>query len=126
MAERTKPESPGVTPYASLEEMNEEHSTLNRRRRTGFVDNPVDLKGEIAVFLQRGGATGAFLSGDNERYSAQSLLSYWSNVLYRLDKDVEVSDVLAPFDPKRSSDLTGVDNPYLTLSRPAEEDLTRS
>lgn len=72
-----------AAPYASLEELKEEHSTLLRRRRDGFDDNPSAFLGEVETFRKRGCATGSILGDPAERYAAQSLLTYWSNVLYR-------------------------------------------
>src|SRR5262249_36934924 len=62
----------------------EEHSMLVRRRRTGFLKDPKNLESEILTFLARGCATGALLDGDERRGEAQNLLTYWSNILYRL------------------------------------------
>ena len=75
------PPSDPVQPFASLEELKAEHAELQRRRR--LFDKDEKMSEEIALFLYRGHATGALLGPDEERYAAQGLLSYWSNILYR-------------------------------------------
>jgi WD40 repeat protein/tetratricopeptide (TPR) repeat protein len=105
--------------------MKVEHSTLLRRRRTGFLNSLDTLKQEIETFLARGRVTGTLLGDDDERYEAQNLLTYWSNILYRLAAQ-RTNDVLAKFDWSRSPRLADEDNPYLRLDHLPEEGLSRS
>src|SRR5271166_597309 len=102
---------PDATPFASLEELKAEHSTLLRRRRGGFEENASVFLGEVETFLRRGYATGSILGDEAERYSAQSLLSYWSNALYREGREVP-EDTLAEFDPGQAPDLADAACPY--------------
>jgi WD40 repeat protein/tetratricopeptide (TPR) repeat protein len=111
-------------PYLSLEQLKQEHSTLLRRRRTSFIENS-EIIPEIVTFLARGAQTGTLLGGDDERYEAQDLLSYWSNILYRLEAKT-ANAVLAEFEPTRSPKLADSDNPYLNLDRPSAEGLARA
>ncbi|MBO0700240.1 MAG: hypothetical protein J2P46_17705, partial [Zavarzinella sp.] len=95
------PPPPGpIRPYASLGEMKAAHTLLQRRRRGDFAKDPT-LSGEIAEFLYRGHATGALIGSEDERYHAQGLLTYWSNILYRRGGEVE-DDSLARFDATRA------------------------
>jgi WD40 repeat protein/Tfp pilus assembly protein PilF len=111
-------------PYHSLEQMKADHSALLRRRRTGFV-NPDEMNIEIKTFIGRGRETGTFLGSDDERYEAQNVLTYWSNILYRLTEQ-RVNDVLANFELSQSPRLADKDNPYLDLDHPSKKDLSRS
>ena len=112
---------PDAAPYASLEELKAEHSTLLRRRRGGFEDNPAAFLGEVETFLKRGFATGRILGDEAERYSAQSLLTYWSNALYREGREVP-EDALAEFDPGQTPELADTECPYVGLGQQQEGD----
>jgi len=126
MSERLIVEAPaGAVPYASLEELKAEHSTLLRRRRDGFQDDPSVFLDEVESFLQRGYATGVVLGDEAERYAAQSLLTYWSNILYREGREVpEVS--LTDFDPATAPELVDAECPYLGMDQLAEGQPVRS
>jgi WD40 repeat protein len=112
------PPSEPVRPFASLEELKAEHADLQRRRR--MFDKDEKMSEEIALFLYRGHATGALLASDDERYAAQGLLSYWSNILYRRGGEV-ADDSLEKYDPSQAPQLTDVKNPYETLIHPEAE-----
>ena len=112
MCDHLTAEAPADAPaYASLEELKTEHSTLLRRRRGGFVADRSTVLGEIETFLRRGYATGKVLGDEAERYAAQSLLTYWSNVFYREGREVP-EDTLAEYDPGQTPDLDDTDCPY--------------
>ncbi|HKB06224.1 MAG TPA: WD40 repeat domain-containing protein [Gemmataceae bacterium] len=111
----------GIRRFASLEAMKEEHSTLLRLRRAGGYDSDPDtLKQMIREFIDRGRATGALLRGHEERYSAQNLLTYWSNVLSRMEGETP-DDELLSYDSSQAPSLNAIPNPYLSLARPTEE-----
>ena len=122
MSDQLTAEAPAdAAPYASLEELKAEHSTLLRRRRGGFVDNPAAFLGEVETFLKRGYATGHILGDEAERYSAECLLTYWSNVLYREGREVP-EDALAEFDPGQAPELADTECPYVGLRQQQEGD----
>jgi WD40 repeat protein/tetratricopeptide (TPR) repeat protein len=122
MSDHLAAEAPAdAPPYPSLEELKAEHSTLLRRRRGGFVDNPAAFLGEVETFLKRGHAMGRILGDEAERYSAQSLLTYWSNVLYRKGRQVP-EDALAEYDPGQAPELADTECPYVGLGQQQEGD----
>ena len=122
MSDQLTAEAPAdAAPYASLEELKAEHSTLLRRRRGGFEDNPATFLGEVETFLKRGFATGRILGDEAERYSAQSLLTYWSNALYREGREVP-EDALAEYDPGQAPELADTECPYVGLGQRQEGD----
>ena len=98
--------------------MKEEHSNLLRRRRCDFEDSPSGFLDEIETFLKRGFASGSVLGDDAERYSAQSLLTYWSNVLYREGREPG-EDSLVEFNPDQAPELSDEKCPYFRLNQPA-------
>ena len=83
--------------------------------------------GEIGSFLRRVCATGRILGDEAERYSAQSLLTYWSNILYskysKYSKGHEVpDDTLAEFKPGQAPELADTECPYVGLGHQQEGD----
>jgi WD40 repeat protein/energy-coupling factor transporter ATP-binding protein EcfA2 len=84
---------------------------LERRRLSG--DTP-EFLAEVAAFIRRASATGAWLDADNDRWASQSVLDYWANVMYRCGH--EISDAtLAEFDPALAPELLDSLCPYLGL-----------
>src|SRR5262249_54009684 len=69
---------------------------------------------EVETFVRRGYATGSVLGDEAERYAAQSLLTYWSNVLYREGREV-AEDALAAFNPSEVPELVDAECPYFRL-----------
>jgi WD40 repeat protein/tetratricopeptide (TPR) repeat protein len=114
MYEHAAIEATVSVPYASLEELKEEHTTLLRRRRGGFEADPSAFLDDVATFLRRGFASGSVLGDDAERYSAQSLLTFWSNVLYREGREVP-EESLAEFNPDQAPELLDAECPYFRL-----------
>jgi WD40 repeat protein len=126
MSEQLAAEAPaGAAPYASVEELKAEHSTLLRRRRDGFHDDSSVFIDEVETFLHRGYATGVVLGDDAERYAAQSLLTYWSNVIYRAGREVR-EDSLALFDDSKAPELEGAECPYVDMDQIVEGRVVRS
>src|SRR6266508_2554121 len=69
---------------------------------------------EIAAFVRRGSATGVLLNADDDRWTSQSMLDYWSNLLYRLGYEPPDA-TLATFDPALAPELEDALCPYLGL-----------
>jgi CheY-like chemotaxis protein len=75
-------------------------------------------------FLRRGGVTGALLETDSDRHAAESLLDYWTTILYRAG--IEPPDAsLREFDPDLTPDLEDALCPYLGLEVFRESDSSR-
>ena len=73
-------------------------------------------------FVRRAAATGQVLATDAERESAQRLVTFWSNFLYRAGRDLAGEDALAEFDAGQAPDLSGIQCPYAGLGEvPAAE-----
>jgi WD40 repeat protein/energy-coupling factor transporter ATP-binding protein EcfA2 len=88
------------------------------RQREG--DSPAVLD-QIERFLQRGCAIGILLDNEDERWSVQSLLDYWANLLGRSER-VRPEVTLAEFDPEQAPELPDEKCPYLGLNAFGEED----
>ena len=99
--------------FASIDELNARHDQLVAR----FHENKADAAAiaEAIAFMRRAAATGALLYPDAERSAAQSLLNYWSNVLYRHDVsgDTLPDGDLFDFDPDAGADLTNAEYPFI-------------
>jgi WD40 repeat protein/tetratricopeptide (TPR) repeat protein len=63
------------------------------------------------------------LAGNDERYTAQNILTYWANFLYRSWQQVE-DDSLADFKPSLVPELADAVNPYGDFDRPPEDGLS--
>jgi len=101
-----------LTYFPSLAALKAAHIELLERRSVGN-DTPAFLA-EIAAFIRRGSATGALLNADDDRWASQSMLDYWSNLLYRLRQDPPDA-TLAAFDPAMAPELEEALCPYLGL-----------
>src|SRR5262245_42432031 len=97
--------------FPSLESLRAAHGDLLRRAQSGHSPELLD---EIADFVQRGRATGALLDADGDRWSAQSLLDYWTTTLYRASREVP-DGTLDEFDPSLAPTLPDARCPYLGL-----------
>lgn len=70
-----------MKPFASFKALRDAHSRLRKRRyERGMTPR---LLRDIDKFVQRGRLTGVLLAGEEERRYAQTVLDYWTNVLYR-------------------------------------------
>lgn len=98
--------------FPSFASMRSAHEQLLQRRRAdgenqAFLDT-------LTAFVERARATGVSLDDDNDRWAAQSLIDYWSSVLYRAD--IELPDTtLAEFDESRAPFLDDALCPYRGL-----------
>jgi hypothetical protein len=72
--------------FPSLVALKEAHGELLQRRRAEG-ESPA-LLDAIAAFISRAQATGALLDDDGARDTAQSLLTYWDNLLYRFKRSL--------------------------------------
>src|SRR5688572_23561538 len=83
--------------YCSFVLMMDAHNELLQRQSKGAERE--DYLTAIQDFLKKAQATGAVLQQPDERYTAQSLLNYWTTVLYRADITYSDDLTLASFDP---------------------------
>lgn len=91
------------------------------RQREGDTPAVLDY---IEQFIQRGSATGVLLDDEDERWSAQSVLDYWANLVARADRP-RPEATLAEFDPAQAPELPDEQCPYLGLNAFQENDSTR-
>ncbi len=101
-----------LTCFPSLAALKAAHIALLERRR--LHDDIPAFVAEIAAFVQRGSATGVLLHADDDRWTSQSMLDYWSNLLYRLGYEPPDA-TLAAFDPVLAPEIADVLCPYLGL-----------
>ena len=81
--------------FSSLAALRVAHSELMDHRRDN--GQSAAFLADIASFLCQGRMAGALLDGDADRWAAQSLLDYWSNILLRSGGEA-VDASLAEFD----------------------------
>ncbi len=98
--------------YPSLGVLRVSHADLLRRRRAEG-ETPA-LWEEAARFIADGRASGAVLDNDAERETAQSLLDYWSTLLYQAGQP-ETDATLHEFDPELAPELPDEPAPYVGL-----------
>jgi hypothetical protein len=84
---------------------------LKRYREAGTAPAVLD---QIQVCVDRGRRTGALLDSDGDRWTAQSLLDYWTAVLYRAGREPS-GTVLDEFDHELAPALPDELCPYLGL-----------
>ena len=85
---------------------------LQRRRSDGTTPG---LLREVDVFIRRAQATGAWMDADEDRWTCQSLLDYWSNILFRAGH-APLDASLAEFDPDLAPELPDEPCPYVGLA----------
>ncbi|OUC14738.1 MAG: hypothetical protein B0A82_10425 [Alkalinema sp. CACIAM 70d] len=71
----------GSNRFPSIESLRTFHSNLLKRYKES--ENEPNILIEVEQFLYKGRATGTILDEEDERWSVQSLLDYWSALLYR-------------------------------------------
>ena len=98
--------------FPSLAALREKHTALIQHQR----DNPddVELAAKITRFIRIGGATGAVIEGEADRWAAQSLLDYWASQILRMDQEVPDASLVA-FNPELEPILQDHLCPYLGL-----------
>lgn len=78
------------------------------------------LAGQIAAFLRQSQATGVLLDAEPERWTAQSLLDYWTATLLSAGEQPPPA-ILADFDPNLAPELPDGLCPYVGLDAFREE-----
>jgi signal transduction histidine kinase/energy-coupling factor transporter ATP-binding protein EcfA2 len=104
--------------FPSLASLRAAHSELLKRHRES--GSTTELLAEIEEFIYRGRATGALLDTDEDRWASQSLLDYWSAILYRAGREPPDA-TLAEFDSALAPELDDARCPYLGLEAFREE-----
>ena len=98
--------------FPSVSALRIAHRDLLKRYRQH--ENKVELTAAITDFILKGKATGVLLDNDADRWSCQSLLDYWTSILYRADYEPPDA-TLEEFDPILAPELKEEDCPYLGL-----------
>jgi hypothetical protein len=75
---------------------------------------------EIEAFVRKGSATGALLDAEDDRWEGQSLLDYWSAMLYRAGFEPPDAS-LAEFNPDLAPDIPDSLCPYVGLDAFGED-----
>jgi WD40 repeat protein/GAF domain-containing protein len=104
--------------FPSLSSLRSAHSELLKHHRES--GSTTELLAEIEEFIYRGRATGALLDTDEDRWASQSLLDYWSAILYRAGHEPPDA-TLAEFDSALAPELNDARCPYLGLEAFREE-----
>ncbi len=105
--------------FPSLASLRVAHGELLKRHRERGSEPEVMT--EIKQLIRRGRATGALLDREDDRWAAQSLLDYWSSLLYRAGLEPPEA-TLVEFDPDLAPDLADHLCPYLGLEAFREKD----
>ena len=82
--------------FPSFASLRAAHSELLKQHRQ--TELTPKLLTEVKTFLLRGRTTGALLDTEDERWAAQSLLDYWTSILYRQGEEPP-DTTLVEFDP---------------------------
>lgn len=101
-----------AAPFPSLAALRQSHALLLEQRRS-HNDAPEFLQ-QVVIFIERASATGVFLDNSDDRWSCQSLLDYWANVLDRVAYPAP-DPTLAEFDPALAPILEDHLCPYVGL-----------
>ena len=104
--------------FPSFSSLRSAHSELLRHHRES--SSTTELLTEIEEFIYRGRATGALLDTDEDRWASQSLLDYWTAILYRAGREPPDA-TLAEFDSALAPELDDARCPYLGLEAFREE-----
>ncbi|MEC4817417.1 MAG: hypothetical protein SAK29_29715, partial [Scytonema sp. PMC 1069.18] len=98
--------------FPSLASLRMFHSELLKHYRE--IGNTPELLSEVEKFICRGRETGALLDTDEDRWASQSLLDYWTAILYRAGREPPDA-TLVEFDPALAPELDDTLCPYLGL-----------
>ena len=96
--------------YCSFVLLMDAHNGLLQRQSKG-ADRENYLTA-VQDFLKKAQATGAVLQHPEERYTAQSLLNYWTTVLYRADITYSNELTLASYNPRLTVEIEDQESPY--------------
>ncbi|MEI6778677.1 MAG: hypothetical protein WCK70_17390, partial [Chloroflexales bacterium] len=99
-------------PYSSMAALRTANALLAEQRRSAG-EGP-DLVVAAETFVARGSATGALLSEEDARWSAQGLLDYWAAAIERAG-GLAPDATLAEFDPLLAPELPDSACPYRGL-----------
>ena len=94
---------------AALQEVHKE--LLQAHRQQGDTPEMLD---RIETFIRLGQATGAMLDAENDRWTAQGTLDYWSATLFHAGRKAPDA-TLADFDPNLAPELPDELCPYVGL-----------
>jgi hypothetical protein len=98
--------------FSSLASLQAAHSKLLKLHRER--GNEPEILAEIGQLMLKGQTTGIFLDSEDDRWAAQSLLDYWSSLLYRAGQE-QPDAILLDFDPSLAPDLSDDLCPYMGL-----------
>jgi hypothetical protein len=98
--------------FPSLASLQAAHSELLKLHRE--QGNEPEILAEIEQLMLKGQATGILLDSEDDRWAAQSLLDYWSSLLYRAGQE-PADAILLDFDPSLAPDLSDDLCPYMGL-----------
>lgn len=139
MSKSADPATPGqstVDPFPSVAAMRAAHNDLLQRRREAGITGTAMLAGRrsdpaverlaaaAVEFIQRGQAAGVSIDDEDGRVAAQSLLTYWANLLQRIGHTISDA-TLAEFDPDLAPELPDSACPYVGLDAFREADVGR-
>ena len=100
---------PPVDPFPSFAALRARHSEL--LEIDSETDGEEGYLADVQHFYDQVRATGAILSADEERRASQSILNYWTTVLYRADRKPS-NTTLADLDPELKPKLYDEVCPY--------------
>ncbi|GAB4114445.1 MAG: hypothetical protein Fur005_44770 [Roseiflexaceae bacterium] len=107
-----------IQPFPSLAALRAAHADLLKTiRETRALPSTF---GPITEFIARGVATGAILSNDDDRDTAQNLLDYWSALMFRSGQEPP-DTTLTEFDDSIEPDIDDSLCPYIGLVPFTEE-----
>jgi hypothetical protein len=106
-------------PFVSLTSLRTAHNQLLNKHRQ-FGSTPAFLAGASA-FIEQGRIAGALLDREEERAVAQSLLDYWTAILYRAGAEPPES-ALVEFDWNLAPELPDEMCPYMGLDAFSESE----
>ncbi len=131
MNERTAPvNTTDLTPFSSVAALRAAHNELLKEYRRllekpGTPEKPVTSEEDtvplppgfiarVESLIERGRATGVSIDADESRWTSQSLLDYWTTVLYRAGHQPPDA-TLVDFDPEQAPELSDELRPYMGL-----------
>ena len=101
-----------MAPYPSLDVMRQAHRTLQRKFR-GLKDQ-TPFMDEVVSFVEQGVLTGIVIEDEEDRWTAQGILDYWSAILYRNELNT-IDATLHDYDQSLSPEFTDEMCPYIGL-----------
>jgi WD domain, G-beta repeat len=99
--------------FPSLTALRKAHSEMLKLHREKGTEPEIIAK--IEQLVNKGQVTGTLLDSEDDRWAAQSLLDYWTSLLYRAGQEPP-DTTLADFDPSLAPDL--IDDTIVQLRPP--------